>query len=96
MSPMYKPFSTPGFQYCPSLSLPLFSFFFHKSLSLFSASVHSISKKILDHLSDTPSKQLIVSPGLEVSPRHQHVNEGGSIALETPGAHRIGDWRLGY
>uniref|UniRef100_A0A6N2LKI2 Uncharacterized protein n=1 Tax=Salix viminalis TaxID=40686 RepID=A0A6N2LKI2_SALVM len=83
MSPMYKPFSTPGFQYCPSLSLPLFSFFFHKSLSLFSASVHSISKKILDHLSDTPSKQLIVSPG-------------GSIALETPGAHRIGDWRLGY
>uniref|UniRef100_A0A6N2KQ17 Uncharacterized protein n=1 Tax=Salix viminalis TaxID=40686 RepID=A0A6N2KQ17_SALVM len=70
----------------PQISLP-------PSLS---ASVHSISKKILDHLSDTPSKQLIVSPGLEVSPRHQHVNEGGSIALETPGAHRIGDWRLGY
>jgi hypothetical protein len=22
-------------------------------------------------------------------------NVGGSIALETPGAHKIGDWRLG-
>uniref|UniRef100_A0A6N2KQ08 Uncharacterized protein n=1 Tax=Salix viminalis TaxID=40686 RepID=A0A6N2KQ08_SALVM len=41
----------------PQISLP-------PSLS---ASVHSISKKILDHLSDTPSKQLIVSPESQVT-----------------------------
>uniref|UniRef100_A0A6N2LJH7 Uncharacterized protein n=1 Tax=Salix viminalis TaxID=40686 RepID=A0A6N2LJH7_SALVM len=90
MSPMYKPFSTPAYILSPRRSL------------IISATLHPNSLSYLQY--KRWRRGLLVFrdiscchfSGLEVSPRHQHVNEGGSIALETPGAHRIGDWRLGY